>query len=78
MPTTTTAKKAPAKKAKVFSDAEMEAMQDVLAFQASASSLARQVDGYSMAILEVLEGGERAVERWPAAPEKDPEPAGAR
>jgi len=27
MPTTTTAKKAPAKKAKVFSDAEMEAMQ---------------------------------------------------
>jgi len=30
------------------------------------------------AILEVLEGGERAVERWPAAPEKEPEPAGAR
>jgi uncharacterized protein YdhG (YjbR/CyaY superfamily) len=28
MPTTTKAKKAPAKKAKVFSDAEMEAMQD--------------------------------------------------
>jgi hypothetical protein len=61
-----------------LSKEEMEAMQDVLAFQASASSLARQVDGYSMAILEVLEGVERAVERSPGAPEKEPEPAGAR
>ncbi|HZB74821.1 MAG TPA: hypothetical protein VE526_01260 [Solirubrobacteraceae bacterium] len=44
---------------------EMEAMQDAIAFQASVSSLARQVDGYSMAILEVLEGGARAADRWP-------------
>jgi hypothetical protein len=55
---------------------EMEAMQDAIAFQASVSSLARQVDGYSMAILEVLEGAERAVDRRPRKAE-EPEPVPA-
>jgi hypothetical protein len=46
-------------------------MQEALAFQASVSALARQVDGYSMAILEVLEGATREATR------REPETAGA-
>ncbi len=57
---------------------EMEAMQEAIAFQASVSSLARQVDGYSMAILEVLEGGARAADRWPAGQEENAEAPAAR
>ena len=49
---------------------EMETMQEAIAFQASVSSLARQVDGYSMAILEVLEGGVRAADGSPVGEEE--------
>jgi hypothetical protein len=54
-----------------LSKQEMEAMQEAMAFQASVASMARQVDGYSMAILEVLEGTAREATR------REPETAGA-